>query len=64
MCVIRRMGMRKLSISDKEELYDVIAALSANIRELTKEIVELHDIQLGLGRVLASVNYHLEEAMR
>ena len=56
--------MRKLSISDKEELYDVIAALSASIRELTKEIVELHGIQLGLGRALATVNYHLEEAMR
>lgn len=36
--------MRKLSISEKEELYDVIAALSATIRELTKEIVELQGI--------------------
>jgi len=39
--------MRKLSIPDKEELYDVIAALSATIRELTKEIVELHGILLS-----------------
>ena len=38
--------MRNISISDKEELYDVIAALSANIRELTKEIVELQGILL------------------
>ena len=29
---------------EKEELYDVIAALSATIRELTKEIVELQGI--------------------
>lgn len=32
---------------EKEELYDVIAALSATIRELTKEIVELHGILLS-----------------
>ena len=38
--------MRNISISDKEELYDVIAALSAVIRELTKEIVELQGILL------------------
>lgn len=38
--------MRKLSISDKEELYDVIAALSATIRELTNEIRELQGILL------------------
>lgn len=40
------MDMRKTSIIDKEELYDVIAALSATIRELTKEIVELQGVLL------------------
>ena len=35
---------RHLAYYNKEELYDVIAALSATIRELTKEIVELQGI--------------------
>jgi hypothetical protein len=34
----------KMAYYNKEELYDVIAALSAVIRELTKEIVELQGI--------------------
>lgn len=33
---------------EKEELYDVIAALSATIRELTKEIVELQGILISM----------------
>jgi hypothetical protein len=61
MCVIRRHGMRKLSISDKEELYDVIAALSATIRELTKEIVELHGIQEINSRAIDNLAYYLRE---
>jgi hypothetical protein len=45
--------MRKLSISDKEELYDVIAALSATMRELKNEIVELQGIiQFYAARVI------------
>ena len=55
MCVTRHYDMRKISISDKEELYDVIAALSANIRQLTYEIVDLQGIQLELGKLLESI---------
>jgi hypothetical protein len=39
---------------EKEELYDVISALNAVIRELTKEIVELQGI-------LISMNYKMED---
>lgn len=42
--------MSETAPCEKEELYDVIAALSANIRELTTEIVELHDILYHLPR--------------
>ena len=34
----------KLAYHNKEELYDVVAALRAAIRELTEEIVELQGI--------------------
>ena len=44
---------------NKEELYDVIAALSATIRELTKEIVELQAIQLRLGDEISDVAVQL-----
>jgi len=37
----------------KEELYDVIAALSATIRSLTNEIVELQGILLHIRGVAA-----------
>ncbi len=60
MCVTRHHDMRKLSISDKEELYDVISALNAVIRELTKEIVELQAIQLRLGDEVSDVAVQLE----
>lgn len=53
MCVTRHYDMRKLSISDKEELYDVISALNAVIRELTNEIVELQGILLHIRGVAA-----------
>ena len=46
---------------EKEELYDVIAALSATIRELTKEIVELHGIQEINSRAIDRLTYHLRE---
>lgn len=36
--------MSEISSLEKEELYDVIAALSATIRSLTNEIVELQGI--------------------
>lgn len=36
--------MSEIAPWEKEELYDVIAALSATIRELTNEIVELQGI--------------------
>jgi hypothetical protein len=45
----------------KEELYDVIAALNAVIRELTKEIVELHGIQEINTRAIDRLSYHLRE---
>ena len=48
----------------KEELYDVIAALNAVIRELTKEIVELQGIQVRLGDKVGHLAYHAEEMMR
>ena len=53
--------MRKLSISDKEELYDVIAALNAVIRKLTNEIVELHGILEINTRSIDKATYHLRE---
>jgi len=64
MCVTRHDSMRKLSISDKEELYDVIAALSATLRELTKEIVELQGIQIRLGDNVGYLAFQYEEMMR
>lgn len=42
--------MRTEAYQAKEELYDVIAALSAVIRELTKEIIESHSIMLESQR--------------
>jgi DNA polymerase III delta prime subunit len=39
--------MRNIAYQAKEELYDVIAALSAVIRELTNEIIELQAILLS-----------------
>ena len=64
MCVTRHDSMRKLSILDKEELYDVIAALSATLRELTKEIVELQGIQIRLGDNVGYLAFQYEEMMR
>lgn len=55
MCVIRRPGMRKNPEFDKEELYDVIAALSATIRQLTNEIVELQGIMLETRNIAALI---------
>ena len=48
----------------KEELYDVIAALNAVIRELTKEIVELQAIQIRLGDKVGYLAFQHEEMMR
>ena len=64
MCVIRRPGMRKNPEFDKEELYDVIAALSATIRHLTNEIVELQGIMHNHTRSMHHVCWFLEEAQR
>jgi hypothetical protein len=51
--------MRKTPAIDKEELYDVIAALSATIRQLTNEIIELHGIMLETN----SIAEHIWEEM-
>jgi len=45
----------------KEELYDDIAALNAVIRELIREIVELHGIQEINSRAIDRLSYHLRE---
>lgn len=47
--------MRKNPEFDKEELYDVIAALSATIRQLTNEIVELQGIMLETRNIAALI---------
>lgn len=56
--------MRKLTLYDKEELYDVISALNASIRDLRSEIIELQGIQLDYRNVLSNIAYHLEEMLR
>jgi len=45
--------MSEISSWNKEELYDVIAALSATIRSLTNEIVELQGVLLHIRGVAA-----------
>ena len=54
-------NLLKLIPSEKEELYDVIAALNAVIRELTKEIIERHGIQEINTRAIDRLSYHLRE---
>jgi hypothetical protein len=53
--------MRKIAYQAKEELYDVIAALSAVIRELTEEIIESHSIMLESNKqerlLISNINF-------
>jgi hypothetical protein len=50
--------MSEISSWHKEELYDVIAALSATIRELKNEIVELQSIQYELTKEFGKILVH------